>query len=61
MSVLSAIGAFGSEVVIATEIFAVPSANTADFTSPKETMSRLNPGYFTCLRASLRVSEVTMG
>jgi hypothetical protein len=50
---------FGSLLVSASETFTVPSKKPAERTSPKDTMSRLKPGYFTCWRHSLIWSEVT--
>ncbi len=52
------VGIFGSAVVMARATRAVPSSRAADLTRPKETMSRLKPGYLTCLRCSLRASGV---
>src|ERR1051326_8639074 len=58
-SVFKCSGIFGSLVVSASETFAVQSTSAAERTSPNETMSRLKPGYFTCLRCSLICSGVT--
>ena len=59
ISVFSISGTFGSEVVMASETLAVPASNATLRTRPNEMMSRLKPGYFTCLSASLMESEVT--
>ena len=59
-SAFSAAGMLGSAVVRLRRTVAVPSTIAAERTMPNDTMSRLNPGYFTCLSASLIVSDVTV-
>ena len=59
-SVLTVSGVLGSGVVSSRLTLTVPSIHAADRTSPKDTMSRLNPGYFTCFRCSLMASGDTV-
>jgi hypothetical protein len=51
-SFLIFVGVVASEEVIAILTLALPSLNAASWTRPKETMSRLNPGYLICLSSS---------
>jgi hypothetical protein len=44
---------------MARETLATPFSKDADLTRPKETMSRLNPGYFTFLSCPMMSSVVT--
>src|SRR5690242_8840820 len=50
-------GTFGSFVASASCTFTSPLSISMDFTTPNDTISRLNPGYFTDLSAFLTCSS----